>query len=83
MSKKIYITENQFNSLVEGKKSKKKDKKQDIMMAAVKANRRERREEARERYGDGFKPTTRIAKSEKTYSRKGKNKFRNDFYGDE
>ena len=82
MSKKIYITENQYNKIVEGK-GKKHDKKQDIAMACIKADRKQRREEARELYGDGFKPTTRIAKSEKSYSRKGKNKFKNDFYDDE
>jgi hypothetical protein len=76
MAKKIYITEEQFNKLT-GKKMKKND-----IIDAVKANRRKRREEDRDYYGDGFKQTTKISKSEKAYSRKGKNKFKNDFYDD-
>lgn len=81
MGKKVYITERQFNNLVESsKKNKKRNKsKKDINMDCVKANRKARREEARELYGDGFKQNTRIAKSEKTYSRKGKNKFKQNF----
>lgn len=77
MNKKIYITEAQFNHLVEGKKENKKKKK--AIMDYVKADRRARREEERETYGDGFKSTTRIAASNKTYNRK-KNKFRYDKY---
>lgn len=82
MSKKIYITENQFNELMEAKKKDKKSKK-DFEMDYVKANRKGRREEERERYGDGFKPTTRVSKSEKNYSRKGKNKNWKNFSDDE
>lgn len=82
MAKKVYITENQFNTLVEGK-NKKQNKKNDTIMKCVKATRKARREEERENYGDGFKPTTRVVKSNKTYSRKGKNKFRQDFLNDE
>lgn len=77
MNKKIYITEAQFNHLVEGKKENKKKKK--AIIDYVKANRRARREEEREMYGDGFKPTTRIAASKNTYNRK-KDKFRYDKY---
>lgn len=79
MAKIIKITESQLNDYIErerinesGKKSKKKSKK-DFENDYVKANRKGRREEARERYGDGFKSTTRVSKSEKNYSRKGKN----------
>lgn len=74
MSKKIYITESQFNNLVESKQEQKKKKK--AILDVVKADRKARREEAREIYGDGFKSTTRIAKNSKKYSRKGKNKPR-------
>lgn len=74
MSKKIYITESQFNDLVEeGKKPKKNNKG---VMDYVKADRRARREEAREMYGDGFKSNTRVTPSDKKYSRKGKQKFK-------
>lgn len=83
MSKKIYITENQFNELMESNKSNKKKSKKDFTMDYVKANRKGRREEERERYGDGFKPTTRVSKSEKNYSRKGKNKNWKNFSDDE
>ena len=79
MGKKIYITENQFNGLVENKKSNKKDD----MMSAIKVARKHRREDDREIFGDGFKAKTRVAKSEKKYSRKGKNKFNGDFYDDD
>lgn len=82
MSKKIYITESQFNELMEAKKSNKKSKK-DFTMDYVKANRKGRRDEERERYGDGFKPATRVSKSEKNYSRKGKNKNWKNFSDDE
>lgn len=82
MSKKIYITESQFNELMEAKKSNKKSRK-DFTMDYVKANRKGRRDEERERYGDGFKPTTRVSKSEKNYSRKGKNKNWKNFSDDE
>jgi hypothetical protein len=74
MGKKIYITESQFNNLVESKQEQKKKKK--AILDVVKADRKARREEAREIYGDGFKSTTRIAKNSKKYSRKGKNKPR-------
>lgn len=76
MNKKIYITEAQFNNLFEGKKEDKKKKKETLDY--VKANRKVRREEAREMYGDGFKSNTRVAKSDKHYTRKGKNKFKYD-----
>lgn len=82
MSKKIYVTESQFNELMETKKSNKKAKK-DFTMDYVKANRKGRRDEERERYGDGFKPTTRVSKSEKSYSRKGKNKNWKNFSDEE
>ena len=81
MGKKIYITESQFKKIVENKKENKKKKKE--LMDYVKANRRGRREEARERYGDGFKATTRVAASDKQYSRKGKHKFKYDSFSDE
>ena len=74
MNKRIYITESQFNDLFEGKKENKKKKKE--ILDYVKANRKARREEARELYGDGFKSNTRVAKSDKCYTRKGKNKFK-------
>jgi len=83
MGKKIYITESQFNEIFEGKKNSKKKSKKEFEMDYVKANRKGRREDERERYGDGFKSTTRVSKSEKNYSRKGKNKFRGDFSDDE
>ena len=83
MSKKIYITENQFNELMESNKSNKKKSKKDFTMDYVKANRKGRREEERERYGDGFKPTTRVKKTKKNYSRKGKNKNWKNFSDDE
>lgn len=85
MAKLIKITESQFRDFIEnerlnesGKKNKKKTKKE-FEMDYVKANRKGRREDERERYGDGFKPSTRISKSDKTYSRKGKNKNWNNF----
>lgn len=74
MSKKIYITESQFNNLVESKQEQKKKKK--AILDVVKADRKARREEAREIYGDGFKSSTRMTKNAKKYSRKGKNKLR-------
>ena len=91
MAKIIKITESQFNDFVRnererinesGKRNKKKTKK-DFELDYVKANRKGRREEERERYGDGFKSTTRVSKSDKTYSRKGKNKFKGNFSDDE
>lgn len=91
MAKLIKITESQFRDFIanererineSGKKARKKSKK-DFEMDYVKANRKGRRDDERERYGDGFKPTTRINKSDKTYSRKGKNKFKGDFSDDE
>lgn len=81
MSKKIYITESQLKSLIESKNKKKK--KDDLLMTTVKANRKARREEAREIYGDGFKATTRVAKSDKVYSRKGKNRFVNNNFNED
>lgn len=76
MGKKIYISEEQLQSLVENRNKNKRD----INMDCIKANRKAQREEFRDIYGDGFKSTTRIAKSEKQYSRKGKNKFnKNNF----
>ena len=81
MAKKVYITENQFNNLVESRAKNKKKKSEDINMSCIKANRKKRREEDRDIYGDGFKQTTKVAKTEKTYSRKGKNKF--NYYDDE
>ena len=84
MGKRIYITESQFNDIVESaKKVNKKKSKKDFEMDYVKANRKGRREDERMRYGDGFKATTRVNKSEKNYSRKGKNKFRGEFSDDE
>jgi hypothetical protein len=83
MSKKIYITENQFNELMETRKTDKKKTKRDFEMDYVKANRKGRRDDERERYGDGFKQTTRVSKSEKNYSRKGKNKNWKNFSDDE
>jgi hypothetical protein len=80
MNKKIYITESQFNQLVESKKEAKKKKKS--IIDYVKADRKARREEARELYGDGFKSNTRIAASDKKYSRKGKKKFQYDRFDD-
>ena len=82
MPKKIYITESQLKSLIEHQ-NKKKKKKEDLLMTTVKANRKARREEARDIYGDGFKATTRVAKSDKVYSRKGKNKFRNNNFNED
>lgn len=82
MARIIRITESQFNDYIRsekeklhesGKRNKQKSKK-DFEMDYVKANRKGRREEERDRYGDGFKATTRVSKSEKNYSRKGKNK---------
>ena len=81
MSKKIYITETQLKSLIESQNKKKK--KEDLLMTTIKANRKARREEARDIYGDGFKATTRVAKSDKVYSRKGKNKFRNNNFNED
>lgn len=83
MSKKIYITENQFTELVENKKRNTKKTKRDFEIDYVKANRKGRREDERKRYGDGFKSTTRVSKSEKNYSRKGKNQNWKNFSDDE
>ena len=79
MAKKVYITEGQYHDIVKNKKNK----KQDNIMACVKASRKARREESRDIYGDGFKSNTHITKTEKVYSRKGKNKFKGDIYDDE
>jgi hypothetical protein len=79
MAKKIYINEDQYNKFIYSD-NKKHYKKEDLAMDCIKANRKARREEERDIYGDGFKQKTKIAKSNKTYSRKGKNKFKNDFY---
>jgi hypothetical protein len=79
MGKKIYITENQLNQFVGSKKESQKKKK--AVMDYVKAARKSRREEERDYYGDGFKANTRIAASDKKYSRKGKNKF--NYYNDD
>lgn len=82
MAKIIRITESQLKEFVKNNRevfSENKNKKKDFTMDYVKANRKGRREEERERYGNGFKSTTRIAKSNKNYSRKGKNKFSADF----
>ena len=83
MGKKIYITENLFTELVENKKKNTKKTKKEFEMDYVKANRKGRRDAERERYGDGFKPTTRVSKSEKNYSRKGKNQNWKNFSDDE
>ena len=88
MAKLIKITESQFRDFIanererineSSKKARKKSKK-DFEMDYVKANRKGRRDDERELYGDGFKSTTRINKSDKTYSRKGKNKFKRRFF---
>lgn len=83
MAKKVYITENQFNRLVESQNKKHNKSNKDVNMECVKANRKKRREEDRDIYGDGFKQTTRVAKTEKAYSRKGKNKFKGNYFDDE
>lgn len=83
MAKKVYITENQFNKLIESQNKKHNKSHNDINMDCIKANRKKRREEDRDIYGDGFKQTTRVAKTEKAYSRKGKNKFKGNFFNDE
>lgn len=74
MSKKIYITESQFNNLVESKQEQKRKKK--AILDVVKADRKARREETREIYGDGYHRNTTTTKNGKKYSRKGKNKPR-------
>ena len=83
MAKKVYITENQLNRIVESNNKKHNKNNNDINMHCIKANRKKRREEDRDVYGDGFKQTTRVAKSEKAYSRKGKNKFKGSYFNDE
>ena len=72
MAKKIFITEKQFTKFVGNKPNK---QKKEVDMDYIKADRKGRREKDREIYGDGFKSTTRVHKSDKAYSRKGKNKF--------
>lgn len=72
MSKKIYISESQFDEFVN---SKCKKNNSDY----IKADRKGRRESDREIYGDGFKSMHKVHKTSKNYSRKGKNKFTNDF----
>jgi hypothetical protein len=81
--KKIYITENQYNNIVESSQKKYKKSKQDLDKDYIKAHRKQRRDSDRELFGDGFKSTTRINKSEKNYSRKGKNKFDYDNYDED
>jgi hypothetical protein len=83
MTKKLYITEKQFNRLIETQSKKNTKSSKDINMDCIKANRKKRREEDREIYGDGFKQTTKVAKTEKAYSRKGKNKFKGNYFDDE
>jgi hypothetical protein len=83
MAKKVYITENQFNRLVESQNKKHNKPNRDINMDCVKASRKKRREEDRDIYGDGFKQTTRVTKTEKAYSRKRKNKFNGNYFDDE
>lgn len=75
MTKKIYITESQFNELVENKKQLKHNKEK-VAKAMIKADRKERRDSDKNYYGDGFKSHTRIGKSGKDYNRNGKGKFR-------
>jgi hypothetical protein len=82
MSKKVYITEKQFNRIVENSSTSRNYKKDNTTMDYIKAVRKKRREEDKEFYGDGFKCNTKVRKSEKNYSRKGKNKFKNDFSED-
>lgn len=48
----------------------------------IKADRKARREKDRDIFGDGFKVITKVHKSEKSYSRKGKNKFDGNTYED-
>ena len=72
MSKKIYISERQFDEFVD---SKRKKNNSDY----IKADRKGRRDSDRDIYGDGFKSTHKVHKTSKNYSRKGKNKFTNDF----
>jgi hypothetical protein len=91
MARIIKITESQFNEFVKNERERlyepgmrtKKKSKQDFETDYVKANRKARRADEKERYGDGFKSTTRINKSDKTYSRKGKNKFKGDYNNDD
>jgi hypothetical protein len=80
MDKKIYITETQRNRIIESRQEFLKKKKE--LMDYIKADRKARREEAREIYGDGFKSNTRIAASDKKYTRKGKKKFKYDNIND-
>ena len=87
MAKTIKITENQFNDYVASEKNRiyesarknKQKSRKEFEEDYVKANRKERRKEDRELYGDGFKATTRVSKSTKNYSRKGKNKNWSNF----
>jgi hypothetical protein len=79
MAKKIYITETQFKNLVETK-SKTKKNVVGTQNDYLKADRKARRDMDREMYGDGFKSNTRVHKTAKAYSRKGKNKFNGKDY---
>jgi hypothetical protein len=81
MGKTIRITESQMSDFISEAKNKKS--KKDFQKDVIKSDRKVRREEYRERYGDGFKSDTRVHKSQKNYSRKGKNKFKTDDFSDD
>lgn len=78
MAKKIYMTEKQLNYLTDSK-----GKKNNFRDDYIKADRKGRRESDREIYGDGFKSNTKISKSQKSYSRKGKNQNWKNFSFDD
>lgn len=77
MGKTIRITESQMSEFISESKDRKS--KKDFQKDVIKADRKVRREEYKERYGDGFKTNTRVHKSQKNYSRKGKNKFSGNY----
>ena len=87
---KIKLTRNELNTILENcikrcleeeMNEAKRKFDDDYEMDYVKANRKGNRDAEREIKGPGFKSNTKVHKSMKNYSRKGKNKF--SYNGDE
>lgn len=65
MNRNVYNSKKQNTSFNKGGKSQKNNFYSDFM----------RNKKDKEYFGDNFKITSKVQKSEKSYSRKGKNKF--------
>lgn len=73
---KVNITEKELRNIVECaiKRAVEEDIDEGKDLRYVKANRKGQREADREMKGDGFKSNTKVHKTQKDYSRKGKNR---------